>query len=104
MEINWRDDLDEKDQKKQMKLQFGTKKEDQDAMLAAQKLSNDAFAAAKTPPVQEQPSRSMQSYAPNSNSFGGYMPKVEPTFDYQPQVVTGFGGKPAPAPAPQPEL
>ncbi len=29
MEINWRDDLDEKDQKKQMKLQFGTKKEDQ---------------------------------------------------------------------------
>lgn len=82
----------------------GTKKEDQEAMLAAQKLSNEAFAAAKTPPVQEQPSRSMQSFAPSSNSFGGYMPKVEPTFDYQPQVVTGFGGKPAPAPAPQPEL
>lgn len=79
----------------------GTKKEDQDAMLAAQKLSNEAFASAKTPEITAKSDhRLMQSHAP----IGGYMTKVEPTFDYQPQVVTGFGGKPAPAPAPQPEL
>lgn len=84
----------------------GTKKEDQEAMLSAQKLSNEAFAAAKTPPAPAQQSapRTMQSFAPSSQSFGNYVPKVEPSFDYQPQVVTGFGGKPAPAPAPQPEL
>lgn len=74
----------------------GTKKEDQEAMLAAQKLSNEAFAAAKTPPppvVQQNRSMSSQSQF-----------RQEPTFDYQPQVVMGYGGKPAPAPAPQPEL
>lgn len=80
----------------------GSKKEDQDAALAAQKLSNEAFASAKTP-VQQTTPRSMQSQAPNSSSFGTYVSKIEPTFG-QPQVITGYGGKPAPAPAPQPEL
>lgn len=83
----------------------GTKKEDQEAALAAQKLSNEAFAAAKTPPApQTSAPRSMQSHAPNSQSFGSYVPRVEPSFDYPTQVVTGYGGKPAPAQAPQPEL
>lgn len=80
----------------------GTKKEDQEAMLAAQKLANENFAETKkamTAPTKSD-HRLMQSQSPIS----GYMSKVEPSFDYQPQVIVGYGGKPAPAPAPQPEL
>lgn len=78
----------------------GTKKEDQDAMLAAQKLANENFAETKKAMTAP---KTIQSLAPNSQSFGNYVPKVEPILD-QPQVIMGYGGKPAPAPAPQPEL
>jgi hypothetical protein len=71
----------------------GTKKEDQEAMLAAQKLSNEAFASAKTPPAQT------QKYAGPQGQF-----RQEPSFEYPPQVIMGYGGRPAPAPAYQPEL
>jgi hypothetical protein len=41
-------------------------------------------------------------------SFGASIPAAVPTAPvmpaFTPQVVTGFGGKPAPAPAPQPEI
>lgn len=77
----------------------GTKKEDQDAMLAAQKLANENFAETKKamtapPPVAPTQTRGM----------GVSQSRYEPSFDYQPQVVMGYGGKPAPAQAPQPEL
>ena len=70
----------------------GGKKEDQEAMLAAQKLANENFEATKKvmsapPPVERA--------EPNFNIT--VTPSVQPA-----QVVTGYGGKPAPAPAPQP--
>lgn len=72
----------------------GGKKEDQEAMLAAQKLANENFEATKkamtAPPKPE---------------------RLEPTFNVTvsqpgqpPQVITGFGGKLAPPQAPQPEI
>lgn len=86
----------------------GTKKEDQEAMLAAQKLSNEAFAAAKTPaPSAAAPVRSMsapmsmQATAPAPMHF-----RQESTLNVEPagEVVVGYGGKPAPFQAPHPEL
>ena len=69
----------------------GQKKEDQEAMLSAQKQATESFKTtmeeARKPVKQE---------------------KVEPSFaivnTQSGQVVTGFGGKPAPPPAAQPEL
>ena len=91
----------------------GTKKEDQEAMLAAQKLANENFEATKkamtAPPPRQEPTMPMFSpRASQPTSFGGGY-GVEPVFDMYggqqvvAQVVTGYGGKPAPAPAPQPE-
>ena len=69
----------------------GTSKEDKEAMLSAHKLANENFEATKK--AMTAPPRTERS---------------EPTFNVvvsQPgQVITGFGGKPAPAPAPQPEI
>lgn len=79
-------------------------------MLAGndKELRAKALDAANKPPVVSGPPKTESSSgsttfssAPvstnmgNGNSFGSIS---------QPQVVTGFGGKPAPAPAPQPEL
>jgi len=79
-------------------------------MLAGndKELRAKALDAANKPPVVSGPPKSESttitpkfepSFAPNNfgvqNGFGS-----APT----PQVVTGFGGKPAPMPAPQPEL
>ena len=65
-------------------------------------LRSKAIDAANKPPVVSGP--------PKSESVT-ITPKFEPSFApntfgnlSQPQVVTGFGGKPAPVPAPQPEL
>ena len=68
-------------------------------------LKAQALTAANKPPVVSGPPPSSPTptpifsspsfSAPISNSFVSVA---------QPQVVTGFGGKPAPAPAPQPEL
>lgn len=72
----------------------GGKKEDQEAMLAAQKQAQENFAETKK--AMTAPPRTERS---------------EPTFNVtvsqpgQPtQVITGFGGKAAPPPAPQPEI
>ncbi len=60
-----------------------------------------ALDAANKPPVVSAPPKS----EPSSGS-SAYTMKVEPSFvpEQPTQVVTGFGGKPAPAPAPQPLL
>jgi hypothetical protein len=79
----------------------GSKKEDQEAMLAAQKQANENFAETKkamtAPPKPETPPSGMMS--------GGIMPAMrsEPTFAAGP-VAPGFGGKLAPPPAPHPEI
>lgn len=70
----------------------GTKKEDQEAMLAAQRQQTEGFRAviettAATTKTLQQPVRS------------------EPTIDMRGQEpVRGYGGKLAPPPAPQPEI
>ena len=70
-----------------------------EAQAKALEAANKGWDKPPTPPST--PSRSQRSqFEPSFDSspfFGGFdMPT--------PQVVTGFGGKPAPAPAPQPEL
>ena len=89
----------------------GTKKEDQEAALAAQKLSNEAFASAKTPATPstqtQAPVRSMS--APMSMQATAAAPmqfRQDPTLNVEPagEVVVGYGGKPAPFQAPHPEL
>jgi hypothetical protein len=80
----------------------GAKKEDQEAMLAAQKMANDNFAETKkamtTPPPA--PQRVEPAFAPATSTY----PQVQQPPLVTAQVVTGFGGKPGPAPAPQPEI
>ncbi len=81
----------------------GAKKEDQEAMLAAQKQANENFAETKkamTAPPKKEPEFDFS--LPKSSMGGGLSPA--PTQEVAPQVTTGFGGKPAPAQAPQPLL
>ena len=72
-------------------------------------------AANKPPPVSPAPKNeststsnvpSTFSSSATTNSFGSQSMGSGNSFGVvsQPQVVTGFGGKPGPAPAPQPEL
>lgn len=78
----------------------GAKKEDQEAMLAANKQAQENFADTKkamlTPPKVEP--------AVQSDHRMMNMPAGMPAAEFAPQVVNGFGGKPAPAQAPQPLL
>ena len=80
----------------------GSKKEDQEAMLAAQKQANENFAETKkamtAPPKTETSPLGMMS--------GGIAPamRTEPTLSSPAAVMPGFGGKLAPPPAPQPEI
>jgi len=53
------------------------------------------------PPQKIDPVFNTSPAAFGSSPLGG---NTMSTFTSQPQVVTGFGGKPAPAPAPQPEI
>lgn len=78
----------------------GHKKDDQEAMLAAQKNANDNFAETKKAMIA--PPR---SETPPSIMGGGMMPAMrgEPSLSAG-SVLPGFGGKLAPPPAPQPEL
>ena len=82
----------------------GAKKEDQEAMLAAQKQANENFAETKkamtAPPP---PERKEPSFNPMPTNMGMPMGGMPPTMTPAP-VVTGFGGKMAPPPAPQPEI
>lgn len=78
----------------------GAKKEDQEAMLAANKQAQENFAETKKAMLA--PPR-VEPTAPSGMMSGGIMPAAVST-DFTPQVVTGFGGKPAPVQAPQPLL
>jgi hypothetical protein len=81
----------------------GAKKEDQEAMLAAQKNAQIAADSAKAPVKTEvsfsSTSPSMMPMAPMGMMSGGMMNVATEQYG---QVVTGFGGKPAPMQAPQP--
>jgi hypothetical protein len=80
----------------------GTKKEDQEAALAAQKLANENFAETKkamTAPPKKEPTFDFS--LPGAPAGGGIANAVQTV---EPQVITGFGGKPAPFQAPHPEL
>lgn len=78
----------------------GTKPEDQKAMLDAQKQAQENFAETK---------KAMLAPPPNTGAPGSLMgmttaAPVAPEAPFVAQVVTGFGGKPAPAQPPQPLL
>lgn len=78
----------------------GTKKEDQEAMLAAQKLANDNFEATKkamTAPAPKE--RSEPSFAMNTMS-----PSMPPAPVETSGVIMGYGGRLGPPPASQPLL
>ena len=75
----------------------GTKKEDQEAMLAAQKLANENFEATKKAMTAPPP----QKIEPSLIVVPGNYTAPQTTTQ---QVIVGYGGKPAPAPAPQPEI
>lgn len=82
----------------------GTKKEDQEAMLQAQKLANDNFEATKkvmheAPPA---PVVVQQSYGnvPMGNGGAYYRAPAE----FQPQVMMSSTGKPMPVQPSQPEI
>ena len=80
----------------------GAKKEDQEAMLAAQKLANENFEATKkamTAPPPQQSSMPTVTVGNNGAITIGGGGNQQPG-----QVIVGFGGKPAPPMAPQPEL
>lgn len=81
----------------------GAKKEDQEAMLAANKQAQqNADSAAKNSASLLSATVAPPAPAPSGMMNGGIMPAA--VQEAAPQVVTGFGGKPAPAQAPQPLL
>jgi hypothetical protein len=71
----------------------GSKKEDQEAMLAAQKQAESNFEATKKAMLTPPPAPVYVAPAP---VYAAPAPVT--------QVVMGYGGKPAPAPAYQPEI
>ena len=84
-------------------MQAGSKKEDQEAMLAANKQAQqNADSAAKNSASLLSATVAPPVSAPSGIMSGGIMPAA--VQETAPQVVTGFGGKPAPAQAPQPLL
>lgn len=86
----------------------GAKKEDQEAMLAAQKNAQIAADSAKAPVKTEVSfSSTSPSMMPPMGMMGGGMMSggmMNAGMEQHGQVVTGFGGKPAPVQAPQPLL
>ena len=79
----------------------GAKKEDQEAMLAAQKMANENFEATKKAMTAPPQQSSMPTVTVGNNgaiTIGGGSNGAPPG------VIVGFGGKPAPPMAPQPEL
>jgi len=85
---------------------------DKDAQKAALQAANKGWDKPPTP-IQKNETTSTSSFSPApslsptaTNSWGAQPMGGGSSFGgvSQPQVVTGFGGKPAPAPAPQPEL
>jgi hypothetical protein len=86
---------------------------DKDAQKAALQAANKGWDKPPTPIQKNETTTSAPSFSPApsvsptvTNSFGTQSMGSGNSFGSvsQPQVITGFGGKPAPAPAPQPEL
>ena len=79
-------------------------------MLAGndKELRAKALDAANKPPVVSGPPKTESSSGSTTSSSAPVSTNMASGNSFgsisQPQVVTGFGGKPAPAPAPQPEL
>lgn len=73
----------------------GSKKEDQEAMLAAQKQAQDNFAETK---------KAISAPPPQAPSNLNNPTHISVPVQFVPQVVTGYGGKPMPVQPPQPEL
>ena len=84
----------------------GAKKEDQEAMLQAQKNAQIAADSAKAPVKTEVSfsSNSPNMMPPMGMMGGGMINMGTEQYMQHAQVVTGFGGKPAPVQAPQPLL
>ena len=86
----------------------GAKKEDQEAMLAAQKSANENFEATKkamlTPPPAPAPSVPTVTVTDKGITIGAPATQNAPVMMQQGGVVVGFGGKPAPPQMPQPEI
>ncbi len=85
---------------------------DKDAQKTALQAANKGWDKPPTP-IQKNETIGSSSFSPApsvsptvTNSFGSQSLGSGSSFGSvsQPQVVTGFGGKPAPAPSPQPEL
>lgn len=76
----------------------GSKPEDREAMLAAQKMANENFEATKKVMSAPPPVQRVEPSFGSPVGVGGYMTTTNA------QVITGYGGKLAPPPAPQPEL
>lgn len=83
--------------KEEMEMKTKLMQQSQQNADAAAKNSAPLLAATVAPPVSSGASGSMSVSAMPAGSNGG-------TPDFTPQVVTGYGGKPAPAQAPQPLL
>ena len=83
----------------------GSKKEDQEAMLSAQKAANENFEATKK--MMTAPPPPVQSYNNTSQftgSYGGNTNQFTSTPNFTPGVVMSSTGKPMPVQPPQPEL
>jgi hypothetical protein len=81
----------------------GAKKEDQEAMLAANKQAQENFAETKkamTAPPKKEPAFDFS--LPGVPMGGGNAPA--PAQELTPLIINGFGGKPAPLQPPQPLL
>ena len=95
----------------------GTKKEDQEAMLAAQRLANENFEATKKAMTAPPPAAPREQNF-GSGSFGGGFGggfggadanvrrpmSIDDIPPFNPSVNMGFGGKPAPVQPPHPEI
>lgn len=79
----------------------GQKKEDQEAMLAAQKNATESFKT--TMEEAKKPAKTEKQEPILSQPMGGSMMPSSMTMSPAP-VASGFGGKLAPPPAPQPEI
>ena len=74
---------------------------DKDAQKQALAAANKGWDKPPTP-IAPTPSTPPSSFGGGFNAPSAFSAPAASTFT--PQVVTGFGGKPAPTPAPQPEL
>jgi len=85
----------------------GNSKEDKEAMLAAQKAASENFEATKkamsAPPPAPAPATKPIGPAPTGFNGTSMSDLASTVADFAPQVVSGFGGKPAPAQPPHPE-